>query len=193
MKQIVSVDLMRKSDFATIEGGISGRELMSRAAMGVYKSVNWYGRIGIVCGCGNNAGDGYALALILKENGIECDIILVNENKFSPDGKYYYERCLDAKIPTLPLEKCDLKSYYTIVDCIFGTGFKGSAVGTERLAIDRINESGAYIVSVDINSGLNGDSGMCETAVKSDITVSIGSLKSGHFLGKAKTINPLCR
>lgn len=186
MKQIVSVDLMRKSDFATTYGGISGKELMQRAAMGVYESVTWHGKIAIVCGSGNNAGDGYALALILNENRIGCDLVLINENKLSPDGKYYFDKCLNDKISTLPLEKCDFKSYDIIVDCIFGTGFKGSVTGKEEYAIREINESGAYVVSVDINSGLNGDSGMCNMAVRSDITVSVGSLKSGHFLGMAK-------
>ena len=186
MKEIVSVELMRKSDFAAIEGGVSGVKLMHRAAMGVYESVNWCGRVGIVCGGGNNGGDGYALALILKEQGIECSLIQINENKLSTDGKYYFDRCIDAKIPTLPVEKCDFSSYNIIVDCIFGTGFCGAVLGKERYAIEEINKSGAYVVSVDINSGLNGDSGMCDIAVKSDITVSVGSLKSGHFLGKAK-------
>ena len=96
MKQIVSVDLMRKSDFATTYGGISGKELMQRAAMGVYESVTWQGKIAIVCGSGNNAGDGYALALILNENRIGCDLVLINENKLSPDGKYYFDKCLNA-------------------------------------------------------------------------------------------------
>ncbi|MBR7101001.1 MAG: NAD(P)H-hydrate dehydratase [Clostridia bacterium] len=186
MKEIVSVELMRKSDFSTIDSGISGKELMYRAAKGVYENVSWSGKVGIVCGSGNNAGDGYALALILKENHICCDLILINEDKFSSDGKYYFHKCLDAKISTLPLEKCDFKSYDMLVDCIFGTGFKGDVSGKEKDAVKKINESGAYTISVDINSGLNGDNGMCSLAVKSDITVSIGSLKSGHYLGMAK-------
>ena len=188
MLSAVSTDLMRKSDLATIEGGVSGIELMYRAAMGVYNSVKWNGKIAIISGSGNNAGDGYALALILKENGFECDIVLISEDKFSPDGKYYFERCKKSEIRTLPREKCDFSSYDIIVDCIFGTGFKGVPREPERAVIEAINKSGAYVVSVDINSGLNGDSGMYECAVRSDITISIGTLKSGHFLGMAKNI-----
>ena len=125
MKQIVSVDLMRRSDLATIEAGTSGIELMHRAAMGVYNSVEWRGRIAIVCGSGNNAGDGYALALILKENGYDSDIILVSPDRFSKDGEYYYNKCKKAEISTLPWTNCDLSSYKTIVDCMLGTGFTG--------------------------------------------------------------------
>jgi len=186
MKDIVSSSLMRKSDLATIDGGISGRELMRRAALGVFESVDWHGRVGVVCGSGNNGGDGYALAIILKEKGILCDLILTNESKYSPDGKFYFEKCKNEKIPILPEGKCDFKSYDIIVDCIFGTGFSGPVREKEGCIIDKINGSGAYVVSVDINSGLSSDSGMCGKAVRSNITVSVGSFKSGHFLGMAK-------
>jgi len=184
----VSAELMRKSDLATIDSGVSGKELMHRAAMGVYNSVKWNGRICIVAGSGNNAGDGYALALILKEKGFLSDIALINEERFSKDGKYYFERCKNAEIRTLPWEKCDFSSYDIIIDCIFGTGFCGTPREPERTVIEKINHSGAYVVSVDINSGLNGDSGMYEIAVRSDITVSVGTLKSGHFLGMARDV-----
>ena len=71
MRDVVSVQLMRDSDMVTIDGGISGKEFMYRAAMGVYNSVTWREKIAIVCGDGNNAGDGYALALILKDKGYD--------------------------------------------------------------------------------------------------------------------------
>ena len=58
MKNILSVENMRKSDAATIVAGTPGRTLMMRAARGVFESVSWKGRVGIVCGSGNNAGDG---------------------------------------------------------------------------------------------------------------------------------------
>ena len=56
-----------------------------------------------------------------------------------------------------------------------------------RCVIEKINESSAYIVSADINSGLNGDTGLGDLYVISDLTVSIGTYKYGHFLGRAKT------
>ena len=82
----------------------------------------------------------------------------------------------------------DLSVYRTVVDCILGTGFKGKVREDIRYVIEKINESGAYIVSADINSGLNGDSGMADECVKSDLTVSIGSYKAGHFLNMAKDV-----
>lgn len=186
MKPIISVDNMRKSDAYTIEKLTSSRELMWRASQGIYQSVSWHGKIGIVCGTGNNAGDGYALALILKENGF-CPELIILKEKFSPDGEYYYRKCLDVSIKAeLWQEGTRLDGYDIIVDCILGTGFVGEVSDVSREAIEKINSSGAYVVSADINSGLNGDSGMAEIAVKSDLTVSIGTLKTGHVLAQAK-------
>lgn len=185
MRDVVSVRLMRDSDIATINGGISGTELMYRAAMGVYNSVEWKKNIAIVCGEGNNGGDGYALALILKDNGYDPHIITLGD-KVSGDGLYYLDLCKKRNLSTLPLEKCDLSSYEIVVDCIFGTGFRSVSTGIYADAINKINNSGAYVVSVDINSGLNGDNGLTTLAVKSDLTVSVGTLKSGLVLGMAK-------
>ncbi len=186
MKKIVSVSNMRKSDAYTIEHYMSGKTLMYRAGLGIYENVKWYGRIAVVCGSGNNAGDGYVLAYILHENGYKPDIFLIKD-KFSENGKYYFDMCMQDGINAkLCDENIDFSEYEIIADCIFGTGFCGEASGMAGLVIDKINESNAYVVSADINSGMNGDSGMGERIVKSDKTISIGDLKPGHFLGKAK-------
>ena len=65
------------------------------------------------------------------------------------------------------------------MDCLLGTGFQGGVRDNYRTAIEAINESGAFVVSVDINSGMNGDTGACEIAVRSDLTVTIGFVKQG--------------
>lgn len=188
MIPVISVENMRKSDFATIEGGISGKELMRRAAQGVYQSARWSGKIAIVCGSGNNAGDGYALALILKENGYSAEIFRTS-SKASADGAYYLEKCQAQGMNIRLLKDTDtLKGYDTVVDCILGTGFKGELQADISEAVCKINESGAYVISVDINSGLDGDTGLASCAVKSDLTVSIGTLKHGHLLNQAKDL-----
>lgn len=189
MINVLSVDNMRKSDVATIAAGTPGRELMMRAAQGIYDSVSWKPPVAIVCGSGNNAGDGYALALLLHEADIACDIYLLSD-RFSEDGRYYYDKCTAAGIRILQLLSGaqDLSSYGTIVDCLLGTGFAGPVRDDVARAIDIINHSGAYVVSVDINSGLNGDTGMAEKCVISDLTVSIGDYKPGHYLNMAKDV-----
>ena len=91
MKEVVSVLNMSNSDKNTIATYNNSKDLMWNAAFGVYSSANWFGNIAIVCGTGNNAGDGYALSIILKENKINCTLLLIEE-RFSEDGKYYFDK-----------------------------------------------------------------------------------------------------
>ena len=189
MKEILSVSNMRASDEATIKGGVPSSALMQMAAEGIYKSIPFdkfeSPNTLIACGTGNNAGDGYALALILKENGHRVSLLLI-ENRFSSDGEYYFNKCKEESIGYSFYDSETKIKADIIVDCLFGTGFKGEPRENYKEVIEKINESGAYVISADINSGLNGDSGLGACVVKSDLTVSIGSYKSGHFLNMAK-------
>lgn len=188
MKEILSVENMRQSDAHTIATAVPSLELMYRAGKAVADSVKWRAPVGIVCGVGNNAGDGYVIALELKKRGIECTLLLLEE-RFSPDGRFYFDKCVEENIPYEIFTDCtDLSRFSTLVDCIFGTGFKGEARGLAKTVIEKYNSSSAYKVSVDINSGMNGDTGMGETIALSDLTCSIGSFKPGHFLNKAKDV-----
>lgn len=192
MKDVVTVLQMRESDEAAIRSGTPAGELMLRAARGVLKAYPWRGRVAIVCGSGNNAGDGYALALLLREAGTPCRIVRVSEN-VSPVARTYLDRCEQAGIPIQTGSVPDFSGDAEIVDCLFGTGFHGRAEGIFAETIRAINESGLPVVSVDINSGMNGDSGLGEPAVRSALTVSVGTPKPGHFLGDAKDrIGKLC-
>ncbi len=184
MAVCVSTEVMRASDRWTIENLVPSRVLMERAGRAIFEQVDWKGPVGIICGKGNNAGDGFVVASLLKDKGIECEIVLLFEDAFSEDGRYFYEKCIEKGIPAVP--DADYGRYRTIVDCIFGTGFKGELKEPAKTAIEKINASGAYVVSADINSGLNGDTGLGDLYVISDLTVSIGTYKYGHFLGHAK-------
>ncbi len=181
----VSTEVMRASDRWTIENVCPSKELMARAGKAIFDQVDWNGPVGIICGKGNNAGDGFVVASLLKDHGIDCEIVLLFEDSFSEDGRYFYDKCVEKGIPTV--SDGDYGRYKTILDCIFGTGFKGEVKEPAKSAIEKINSSGAYVVSADINSGLNGDTGLGDLYVVSDLTVSIGTYKYGHFLGCAKT------
>ncbi|MBQ3228796.1 MAG: NAD(P)H-hydrate dehydratase [Clostridia bacterium] len=188
MKEILSVENMRQSDAHTIATEVPSFELMYRAGKAVADSVKWRAPVGIVCGVGNNAGDGYVIALELQKRGIECTLLLLEE-RFSPDGRFYFDKCIEENIPyEICTDDTDLSRFSTLVDCIFGTGFKGEARGLAKTVIEKYNSSSTYKVSVDINSGMNGDTGMGETIANSDLTCSIGSFKPGHFLNKAKDV-----
>lgn len=185
---VISVEQMRKSDAYTIEHLVPGKELMYRAATGVYESYNeWAGkRIAIVVGGGNNGGDGYALAGILQKNGISSDVIKVSE-KMSEDGKYYCDIAEELGVSVFSFDQdTDLSKYDVIADCILGTGFTGDVRGIARDAIEQINKSSAYVISIDIPSGMNGDTGEAALAVESDLTVSIGYIKQGLVTENAR-------
>ena len=185
MQDLLSVGEMRMSDAIAISSFVPGMELMRRAGEGIFRAADWKPPVSVVCGTGNNAGDGYVTAMMLQDAGIPCEILL-QERKFTPDGKFWFGCCEARKIPVRMWEEAEtLTGAGTVVDCIFGTGFHGKAEGEAARMIRLINESGAYVVSADINSGLNGDSGMAEEAVRSDLTVCIGSWQPGHFLNMA--------
>lgn len=184
--QCITVENMRLSDAYTIANFVPGRVLMHRAAMGIFKAVDWNGNVGIVAGSGNNGGDGFALACILKAQGIPCTVFTLSE-KCSEDSAYYAEMARKAGIPILPYTSGCLNGFSILVDCLLGTGFQGIVRGKYRDAIREINQSGAFVVSADINSGLNGDTGEAELAVCSDVTVTIGYVKTGLVTKSAGT------
>lgn len=179
MIHCISVENMRQSDAYTIANFVPSLALMHRAAFGVFKAVDWQkGSTAIVVGSGNNGGDGFALACILKEQGFTCTIFTISQH-FSADSVYYADKAKDSGITIRPYEDGCLSGYGIVVDCLLGTGFSGAVRSNYRAVIDAINASGAYVVSVDINSGMNGDTGEAELAVHSDLTVTIGYVKTG--------------
>ncbi|MBQ7335033.1 MAG: NAD(P)H-hydrate dehydratase [Clostridia bacterium] len=193
MIPIVDIETMRQSDAETIQKGVSARELMWHAGEGIFQSYPWRGKVAIVCGSGNNAGDGYVLALLLQEHHIPCTLVLLSE-RFSDDGRYYYDLCMEKGVEICTYTSVfSFSEYREIVDCIFGTGFRGAVEGAAAEVIEKINQSKKEVISADINSGLNGDSGMTFGCVRSDLTVSVGRYKTGHFLNRAKdSIGALC-
>lgn len=178
MINCISVENMRQSDAYTIAAFVPGKVLMYRAAMGIFLASTWEGNTAILVGSGNNGGDGYALACILKEKGFRCRIFTVSEPK-TPDSLYYAQMAENAGISISPYECGCLKGFDILVDCLLGTGFRGEVRGKYRTVIGEINASGAFVVCADINSGMNGDSGEASLAVQSDLTVTIGYVKTG--------------
>lgn len=178
MLNCISVENMRRSDAQTIEKYIPSLELMNRAAYGIYLAVQWSGNTAIVVGSGNNGGDGFALACILHQRGLPCSVFTLSQ-RLSRDSAFYADKAQKLGIPILPFTPECLRGYDIVVDCLLGTGFSGELRDNYRFAIQKINESNAFIVSADINSGMNGDSGEASLAVFSDITVTIGYVKNG--------------
>lgn len=186
MIDLISVDNMRESDASTIASETPGLVLMERAALGIYRSyAKWdcSKSINIVTGSGNNGGDGFALALILEEQKLPVTIFTMSE-KATEDAGYYKNLCVSKGIRMVTFGSADLDGDI-IVDCMLGTGFKGVPRDNYRNAIEEINNSGAYVICADINSGMNGDTGEYECCVRSDLTVTIGYLKKGLITPEA--------
>lgn len=178
MLDCISVENMRRSDAETIAELVPSLELMHRAALGVFRAVDWQGRIAIVVGSGNNGGDGFALACILREHKFDCAIFTVSQ-RLSADSAHYAAKAAELDVSVLPFVPGCLDGFDGIVDCLLGTGFQGALRENYRTAIEEINASGAQVISVDINSGMNGDTGEGELIVRSDLTVTIGFVKHG--------------
>lgn len=173
---------MRAADRYTMETlKHSSLSLMERAGGAIAEhtaaAASKNAKILVVCGGGNNGGDGYVCARLLLSRGYDVKVWDVSEGKYSPDCtavKKLYAGGYDDGV-----DSCDI-----IVDCIFGTGLCRKVEGKAANVIRAVNASGAYVISADIPSGINGDNGLVEgVAVKADITVAIAQYKFGHILG----------
>ena len=187
MEYVLTAAEMKKYDETAIkEYGIESLVLMERAALETANAViAKYGKeiyVGVVAGCGNNGGDGIAVARILQEYGIRVEINMVGENKkLTSETKIQLEIAKKLNIPIYYGVEHTL--YDVIVDAIFGIGITRAVEGKYRKAIEEINASKAHVVAVDIPSGVNTDDGsIMGCAVKADMTVTFAYRKVGLML-----------
>lgn len=184
MIKILTCAQMRAADKHTIEDmGVPSVQLMERAGAAIAgeaeKELRRTGgrKVLAVCGGGNNGGDGYCAARILRERGFDADVWELC-GKFSEDCAAQRAAFGGPLYSAFPGERYDL-----IIDAIFGTGFRGVPEGRFADAISAINAGGAYVIAADIPSGLNGDTGTAVLAVKADKTVTVQERKFGLYLG----------
>lgn len=181
MKYLLTNEQMRKADEFAMQTTTS-LVLMERAGAGLAKRVEEIintGKILCVCGGGNNGGDGFVCARYLLEAGYNVTVFC-NAEKLSvetEDNQRKYLALGGNIVKAFPNEPISL-----IVDCLLGTGFKGEIKESAAKIIERINEQkqkGAYVLSADIPSGINGDNGLGKVAVFADETLCIGEEKMG--------------
>lgn len=185
MIAVSSVAEMRAADAAAIAAGTSSVELMRRAGRALFLAYDWPDKVGILVGGGNNGGDGFALACELKRAG-KSPVLWRVSSKTSEDGAYFRKCALSLNVKELDFtDDADLTEHEVLADCLLGTGFTGQPRGLIAVAIQKMNESGLPVVSADINSGLNGDTGEAVLAVRSVLTVTIGLHKPGLLTGEA--------
>ena len=185
MKTVVNCKTMRESDRATIEGGVRSVELVKRAASAVFEyAIERKGGFAVICGSGNNGADGYALTLMLADAGRECTAFSTG-SRFTPECEHFRALCMERGLVREAID-FEPENFDNITDCLIGTGFKGSLRPDAKEIVEKINGSGKYVISVDINSGLDSDSGRADLCVRSNLTVAIQFAKAGHYLNDAK-------
>ncbi len=193
-ERVCTASQMRSTDQMTIDSsGISGVVLMENAAIACVSELEKRFDIkntsfAIFCGKGNNGGDGFAIARHLFNKGGDVYVYLVASQEPVGDAKTNYTILRNLGVTVLQVEneeylKNFVKSADCVVDAVFGTGIAGAPTGVAKAAIDAINRYAKFVLSVDIPSGVNADTGaVLGDAVKASVTVTFAAYKRGMFL-----------
>ncbi len=181
---------VRDMDRAAIEGGIPGLTLMEAAAQALYDTLcRALGgiegrRVVVFCGAGNNGGDGFALASLVKAGGGQAAaVFLGEESRMTADCRVMYERYTGMEGEVRPFDPGCLLGADAAVDAMYGTGFRGSLNGDCAQAARLITEFSGFRLAVDLPSGVYADyGGLCEGAVAADATVTFSFPKPSCLL-----------
>ena len=183
--RLVKASEMQKMDQLTIQKlGIPGIVLMENAARGVTRifldhfNPSDHSHVLLICGPGNNGGDGYVIARQLFDDNIKVQTYSIGDPKnLKGDALINFIACKNLKIPLIQINsKKDikkLKSPALIIDALLGTGIKGPVSGIYEDVIRFINRQKVPVAAVDIPSGLNGDIAVPPgEAINADFTIS---------------------
>lgn len=194
--ELLTPDEMGQADRLTIEAGTAGIVLMEAAGRAVADQVRRMlaageCRIVILCGPGNNGGDGFVAARVLREAGLDVTVgLLGDREKLSGDARLAAEawtgRLMSAAL--VKLDEADL-----VVDALFGAGLSRDLDGRVRAVVERLNAwrsaHGRKVVAVDVPSGIDGATGAVRgVAVEADASVTFFRLKPGHLLLPGRTL-----
>ena len=178
-------------DTATKKYQISAASLMQRAGKAALQVLltSWpkAKNIAIICGKGNNGGDGHVLARLAKESGLAVTVFQVTPtDKLSGIAKEAAIECQQAKIPLLPFT-AEITNFDVLVDALFGIGLTESINEKFVSIIEAINDSNIPVLAIDIPSGLDANTGnVLVAAVHASITITFVAPKQGLFTGDAK-------
>ena len=189
---IYSVAAVREFDRAAIEDfGIPGYTLMTRAGTAAVQAImrafpdarRWL----VICGAGNNGGDGYVVARLAGDAGIAVKVItLVDPGTLSGDAATAFADFKEQGGVAVGWDGTLDEESELIVDAILGSGLERPVTGEFANAVAAINRHPGKVVALDIPTGIHGDSGnVLGCAVDADLTITFVGLKSGLFLGDA--------
>jgi NAD(P)H-hydrate epimerase len=191
---------MRAADrWAIEERGVPSLELMEAAGRALAEAVAGLapqGPVRILCGKGNNAGDGFVAARLLGEMGFEVEVLLLwPAEDLRGDALANFQRIASEFVAPIGAQNSDaasdlagrLAASGAVVDAIFGTGFSGAPREPAAAAIEAINACGAPVIACDIASGVDASSGEIDgAAVAASLTVSFHGAKLGQRVAPGK-------
>lgn len=183
--QIRELERLAKERF-----NITGEMMMQRAGKSAFDCLlrHWPSakKIGVICGAGNNGGDGYVLAKLAHDIGFEVTVWQTGKmDQLKNEARIAYEHCKSAGVPIqsfdpqLPLHNKDV-----LVDALLGIGLHGELAEETAVVIQAMNDSGIPILSLDLPSGVDANVGaVVSTAVKATVTITFIGLKIGLLTG----------
>ncbi len=200
-KPILTAEQMRMAEQKTIQDtGLTSLDMMERAGQAVARECHKHkynsGRIVIVVGAGNNGGDGFVAARLLRQEQVPVTVIpLIPLDNMKGDLKYQAKLAIQSGVKVRPMVSSDdtekftswLKRAVLVVDAIFGTGVNKPVTGWVAQAMKLINQAHCPTLSVDIASGIHADTGeIMGAAIHADVTLPIAAYKWGHWLKDGK-------
>ena len=188
MLEVLTPAEMAEADRRTIEAGTPGIVLMERAGLAVAECAAELaparGRVAVICGPGNNGGDGFVAARLLRERGFDvCVALMGSREAVRGDAAEASEKWNgDLEPLASALSNADV-----IIDALFGAGLARNLDGEGLAAVNAINASGRPVIAVDLPSGIDGRTGKIRgTAVQATESVTFCRRKPGHLLSPGR-------
>ena len=175
----LTADMIREAERKAMEN-VSSMHLIENAAKVLFDELKNFDSVRVYCGKGNNGSDGYATALLLKKHGKRVEIVPVMEPE-SAECRALYKKALDEDIPIIQSVSFPTEKFDCVLDAVFGIGVRGDITDETAIrAIEMINASDGFVVSCDVPSGMDSDTGKkCNISVKADKTVTFTAPKMG--------------
>jgi hydroxyethylthiazole kinase-like uncharacterized protein yjeF len=183
--ELLTTDEMGRADALAGHLGMPGAELMLQAGQAVKEAAVGLcaapGPVLVLCGPGNNGGDGFVAARLLAEDGYEVRLALLGQRPDPASDAAGAEALWHGSAGRF--EPAQLQGCALVVDALFGAGLTRDLDGEARIAVEAVNASGIPVLAVDVPSGVDGNSGRVRgTAIRAHTTVTFFRLKPGHLL-----------
>jgi hydroxyethylthiazole kinase-like uncharacterized protein yjeF len=183
--ELLSPAEMAQADGLAVTHGVASLALMEAAGQAVADAARRLvppgARVGVLCGPGNNGGDGFAAARLLKRASYDVRLFLLGEKSALKGDAAEMARRFDG--PVRPLDPMQLESLHLIIDALFGAGLSRPLDGVAAEAVAAVAQAGTPVLAVDVPSGLDGATGDAKGPVlRATETVTFFRLKPGHLL-----------